>query len=432
MLLWAVCAAAVATLVGCGEHAAPPADVGDSPAAVGGGGLSDDVSGAGDASGLLDVGSGSGDGSGAADAGHDTGHDAGGDPEAREAVGVDAVGAGPAAETPGPDVGAVSAQRAPVLEDDAGSTDAGDRPDGGSDSGRGDPDSAVQSGVDAAGSGDGSQFSSVEATDEAATDLPGPLRIQYEPGGLFLELGSLYWPDRYELDVFRDEVAVRADSVLVDGGVVRGLVQNMSERLFARHVTVSVGDGRWVVPLTVQPGEVVPFVIEGYGGSSDPESIRFEVSAKLVAEPDLRRSFEIFGLPGIWADTWEEIGWRVQAYDDVTAPEGLARTDLVSAYETLIEFRAPTSHPSVAGMLEAGQAVGDLRVYWTKMDGEGRVLAVREMVPYEDLVWDASSGRHVGVPVARVEEGSLFYVTFLPEYGEKFAITVGGVHDGAG
>ena len=66
----------------------------------------------------------------------------------------------------------------------------------------------------------------------------------------------------------RDEVAVLGDSVLVRDRVVRGLVQNMSERMFARDVAVSVDAKRWEFPLTVQPGEVAPFVIEDYRGPS--------------------------------------------------------------------------------------------------------------------------------------------------------------------
>ena len=139
-----------------------------------------------------------------------------------------------------------------------------------------------------------------------AADLPGPLSFQYEPGSPFFELGFRdFWQDRYDLDVFSDEVAVRTDSVLVAGGVVRGLVQNMSQRLFARHVTVSVDGSAWVFPLTVQPTEVVPFEIEGYAGPSDPESIGFEVSAQFVPEPDPRRSLHVTESPGICGrSTW--------------------------------------------------------------------------------------------------------------------------------
>ena len=280
----------------------------------------------------------------------------------------------------------------------------------------------------AGGSQPVTEASGGDGDEDAVADLPGPVRFQHE--GIFFELGfSESWPDRYDLDVFRDEVAVRTDSVLVDGGVVRGLVQNMSERLFARHVTVSVGDDRWVFPLTVQPSEVVPFEIEGYRGPSDRELIGFEVSAQFVPEPDPRRSFHVTGSPGFWADTWDQIGHVLSIYPHITRPEGVSGDDWVQAYETLIEFREPTSHPSIADEATA-VAVEDLRVYLTMMDDHDRVLDVSEMVPYQFVSTD--DGRSRPVPVRRVEGDRYFHVVFLPDYKQNFAITVGGAHDGAG
>ena len=275
-----------------------------------------------------------------------------------------------------------------------------------------------QPGTEASGrDGDGA------SDEEAIADLSGPVRFQHE--GIFFELGFREsWPDRYDLDVFRDEVAVRTDSVLVHGGVVRGLVQNMSERLFARHVTVSVGDDRWVFPLTVQPSEVVPFEIEGYAGPSDPESIGFEVSAQFVPEPDPRRAFLVTEGPGFWADTWDEIGYQLHSYPHIVRPEGVSRDDWVQAYETLIQLRQPTSHPSITDEV-AGLVVEDLRVYLTMMNDEDRILDVSEMIPY--MITD---GRPV--PVRRLDGTSSFHVVFLSDYNENFSITVGGVHGGAG
>ena len=156
-------------------------------------------------------------------------------------------------------------------------------------------------GVGDAGSGDGSGSSGsgvvCGAVDEGLVDQPGPLKLFYEYGG-YVELGFEDWPVRYDLEQFRDEVAVRVDSVLVRDGVLRGLVQNMSRDLFARAVSVSVDGKRWVFPLTVQPTEVVPFAVEGYEGPSDPEVIEFGAATEFVSDPDPRRSFFINGLPG--------------------------------------------------------------------------------------------------------------------------------------
>ena len=315
------------------------------------------------------------------------------------------------------------------MEDAAGGAATPEAPAGGApaaDQGTGSGDGVVAPEP----SGDAAVPGDAEGSLGTAADLPGPLSFQYEPGSPFFELGFReFWPDRYDLDVFSDEVAVRTDSVLVAGGVVRGLVQNMSQRLFARHVTVLVGDGMWVFPLTVQPTEVVPFEIEGYEGPSDPESISFEVSAQLVPEPDPRRSFHVTESPGIWADTWDEIGYLSRLYPHITRPEGVSRDDWVQAYETLIRLREPTSHPGVADEV-TGLMVEDLRVYLTEMDDEGRVLDVSEMVPYENVYADDGSRRPV--PVRRVGRNSSFHVVFLPNYDMNFGITVGGVHDGAG
>ena len=135
------------------------------------------------------------------------------------------------------------------------------------------------------------------------------------------------------------------DSVLVRDGVVRGLVQNMSERLFARDVVVSAGGAQWLFPLTVQPTEVVPFVIEGYEGPSDPDLIDFGVTAQFVSDPDPRRSFYISGRPGDVYGTWDELQNRAPNYAGDRPPEGRLDDPELSFYVTDIVLWAPTSHP---------------------------------------------------------------------------------------
>lgn len=365
-------------------------------------------------------------------------------PDAGVGVGV---GVGDDVARPGAEPGAVDGAELP----DAGSDDGGgsEALGGVEDAAGGDElPEVAEGGAPAADQGTGSSVVASEPSGDAAVpgdaegslgtaaDLPGPLSFQYEPGAPFFELGFRdFWPYRYDLDVFSDEVAVRADSVLVGGGVVRGLVQNMSQRLFARHVTVSVGDGVWVFPLTVQPTEVVPFEIEGYVGPSDPESIGFEVSAQLVPEPDPRRSFHVTELPGLWSEPWWELRGRVPDLLGETPPAGTSRDDWVSYYETLVELRAPTSHPSVAGGVKS-QMIEDLRVYLTEMDADGRVLDVREVVPFNrKIVGLRSDGGSFTepVPVHRLpwEDGDTgFWVALIPD-SPQFGITVGGVHDGA-
>ena len=437
--LWVLCAAAVLLfVVGCGGEAAYTRAPGaGEPSGVGGGsGLAGAVRDSG-------VGAGSSDGGWYPEGG--AGLDDAGPDGARGGVGaatVDGVrdpagGADPAdavGDTPSAvDVAGDGAVLSGAV-DSAGSDGEGVVLSEAVDSAGGDGDGALSGPADVVEPSEGTQPvpgapGGGGAGDGAAADLPGPLGVQYEPGGNFFELGFRdSWPDRYDLDVFSDVVAVRADSVLVDGAVVRGLVQNMSERLFARRVTVSVGDSVWVFPLTVQPGEVAPFEIEGYRGPSDPKQIGFEVSAQLVPEPDPRRSFHVTESPGIWADNWDQVGYALQFYPHITRLEGVSGDDWVQAYETFIELREPTSHPSVADEV-AGLVVEDLRVYLTKMDDHDRVLDVSEMTPYQYQRTD--DGRRLVVPVRRADRNTYFKVVFLPNYEENFGITVGGVHDGA-
>ena len=302
----------------------------------------------------------------------------------------------------------------------------------------GSPDSAVDPGdsfelaetqADPAGGSESPEGASHPAG-AALADRLGPLTVESEDNGAGrLELGHRLWPDRYSLAQFRDEVAVRVDSVLVRDGVVRGLLQNMSQRLFARNVTVSVDDNVWVFPLTVQPTEAVPFVIDGYGGPTDPQLIEFRVSADHTRDPDPRRSFYITDIPGHWAERWSVLEeTRIPYYANDRPPAGTTDNDLVLYYETQVELRVPTSHPSIADEV-TDQTIDDLRIYLTKMDSHGRVLEVREMAPYiTTYVGDDGGYPLAFTPVDRLpfRGHSGFLVGFLMD-GSPFALTVGGV-----
>ena len=97
--------------------------------------------------------------------------------------------------------------------------------------------------------------------------------------------------DVFAVEVPVDEVVLLWDSVAVRDGELLGLVQNRSATLFAREVTVTLGDHDWVFALTVQPGEVAPFVLGAGTVSVLPERSEVEVSAALSPQPDLSRSF---------------------------------------------------------------------------------------------------------------------------------------------
>lgn len=66
-----------------------------------------------------------------------------------------------------------------------------------------------------------------------------------------------------------DDVRVLTDTVLVRDGVLRGLVRNWSRTLWAYGVAVTADGRSWHWPLSVQPGEVAPFEIDGWDGPAD-------------------------------------------------------------------------------------------------------------------------------------------------------------------
>ena len=170
------------------------------------------------------------------------------------------------------------------------------------------------------------------------------------------------------------------DKVSVFDGVLRGLAQNHSERLWARDVVVTATDasgaeGVWRFALAVQPGEAMPFEIEGWTGSDDVSEISFEVSADLSPTIDLSRSLRLS-----WARHYitEEDWWLPMAEEFIagSVPEG----DF-SFIEVSIEREESTPHPRLAEAA-LGQTVENLTVYGAHLDIETQtVLDVFEMTP---------------------------------------------------
>ena len=318
------------------------------------------------------------------------------------------------------------------------------------------------------GTSDGDDGGAGDVTDEAVVDVvgEGEAGLVDQPGPLWTEVGDpkfafqdplgFHWNyaivdsefvGEYLVESPRDEVVVLVDSVLVRDGVLRGFVQNLSEKLFARGVTVSVDGKKWVFPLTVQPAESVPFVVEGYEGPVDPDLINFDVAAEFVADPDPRRSFYVEGLPGHWAEPLAGLRIWVPDYAGELPPEGTSDEDLADYtgwsgledwfryYETQVELRVPDSHPSIADSV-MGQTINDLEAFLTRLDREGRVFDVRELVPYARF----SVGEHEEHyrseprPVERLpfnDGRQSFWVGFVPD-SRTFLITVGGAYDDAG
>ena len=99
----------------------------------------------------------------------------------------------------------------------------------------------------------------------------------------------------YDVEPRQDALVVLEWSVSVIDGVVRGEALNHSERLWARNAAVTATDPAgaehtWRYPLTVQPGETMPFEIEGWTGSQSPSEVALAVSADMSPRIDLTRS----------------------------------------------------------------------------------------------------------------------------------------------
>ena len=200
-----------------------------------------------------------------------------------------------------------------------------------------------------------------------------------------------------------DEVVVLEDTVTVIDGVVRGLVQNASWRLWARNAAVSVVDPsgavlEWPFVLTMQPGEPMPFEIEGWTGTNNPSDIAFEVTADLSPTIDLSRSLRIeetgqimrgdlrvtedglitlgdYGPSDQFKSRYPEEIFRGQIY-----PEDVyERDDIWSKQEVTIRIEASRDHPRLAEN-SLSQTVENLTIFAAEMaddsDDPGNLIVV--------------------------------------------------------
>jgi len=170
-----------------------------------------------------------------------------------------------------------------------------------------------------------------------------------------------YWGAGHAVESPQDALVVLPWSVSVVDGVVRGLAQNHSERLWARDVAVTATDPSgvehtWRFPLAVQPGEPMPFEIEGWTGSQSPAEIALTVSAEMSPRIDLTRSLGLNGLR--YYLSVEEL---FDLYPEAMVGTAIPAGD-VSFIEVLIQRQAPTAQPRLAqATLE--QTIENLMVY---------------------------------------------------------------------
>lgn len=210
-------------------------------------------------------------------------------------------------------------------------------------------------------------------------------------GGGGQELGYEAPHDVFAVEVPVDEVALLWDSVAVRDGELLGLVQNRSAALFAREVTVTWGEHDWVFPLTMQPGEVAPFVLGAGTVSVLPERSEVEVSAALSPQPDLSRSFSgpQFTFQPLHSSVWETSALSRHLADggfsSNTPPMDLPPGHDVWLREWRIDVDLvePKSHPGVAALEDL--VIEDMRAYLTFLDERRRVFAVHRLTP--DSPW---------------------------------------------
>ena len=206
-----------------------------------------------------------------------------------------------------------------------------------------------------------------------------------------------------------DEVVLLWDSVAVRDGALLGLVQNRSAVLFARSVRVAFDGRSGVFPLTVQPGEVAPFVLDGV--AQLPERSQIEVSAVLSPEPDLSRSFEFdFRFQILHASYARDTPWLAgmlanSNFGGLELP--LSGDEWVSYWRTGVYLVEPTSHPGAG--TAAGQVIEDLRAYLTLLDDNNRVFAVHRLTPISPIKEDEPV---TALPVI-VDSGNRLYSFYL-------------------
>ena len=217
---------------------------------------------------------------------------------------------------------------------------------------------------------------SVEAAAEAyrqQIERYGDLPSTFIPGQA---LG--YWGDSFAVESPQDAVVVLPSSVSVIDGVVRGLAQNHSERLWARNVAVTATDPAgvehvWRFPLAVQPGEPVPFEIEGWTGSQSPSEITLAVSAELSPKIDLTRSLKL-----IWFRFHRSAEELFDQY-----PEEMTGSEIPDGEFYLLEVHIQRGAPvAQARLAETAlkQPIENLAVYAATLNG-GVVSDVFELIP---------------------------------------------------
>ena len=261
-----------------------------------------------------------------------------------------------------------------------------------------------------------------------------------------------------EIDV---NVFVDPFSVYAKDGYVRGLIHNVSDRLFVRDLSVNVqrkdsvvGPNTFVWPLTLQPGERAPFevYIGGWEGVLPYSEFVYEVSTSLSERVDISRAFRIhqFASGSVYADEadahamGELLGvgdyindynpWgsyshiSFDAYNDTYGSiscnqerrvlnlhtvESVERTEFSCGGEDLpfgyvdlyAQISIPDSHPTLSGPISR-QAIGDLQAHVGILDKNGVVIDVKQVALFTSG-YSKATGEREYIPVNAIPAPNL-------------------------
>lgn len=213
------------------------------------------------------------------------------------------------------------------------------------------------------------------------------LPLGVEPLGFlisFAHLQDLYGIMYSPADAPVDAVHVLSASVAVSDGALRGLMRNQSRTLWAYGVTVHADNRSWTWPLSVQPGEAVPFEINQWDGPADSALIDFGVTAEMSNDADLSRAYFMFMRSGDYLNP-EEFSARLPGEVINSLSPVSSNVQVASAWRTFPSLNPDStpsgSHPSLSGRLSLG-LIDDLRVYMASFDHENRVVDLEVLRPY--------------------------------------------------
>ena len=161
------------------------------------------------------------------------------------------------------------------------------------------------------------------------------------PNGVGSRRVLISFPD---IDSPVDEVRLLDGSVTVVNGALRGMMRNWSRTLWAYSVSVAAHGRTFEWPLSVQPGELVPFQIDEWDGPSDAREIDIVISAEMVPEADLSRMFVVAQTHG-WREYADDMAWEwfPREFEDALSADAAREIEL---HRLFIEFAGgASSHP---------------------------------------------------------------------------------------